>query len=112
MEDINKNHKLLMIIVPFKFCLIIKILTETLRFISSKDGPWTVFTAHFFFITYYLTQKARLFYYTKLESFGSDKYSNLLGPHVSYEENEVFQMMECGFLKLKSVACIINILHS
>jgi hypothetical protein len=43
-----------------------------------------------FFITYEWYQYARVLNYTKLERLASDKHFSLLGPFISYKENEVF----------------------
>ncbi len=45
---------------------------------------------HFiFFMIYESVQKARLLHTVKLERLDKDKHSSLLGPFLSYEENEV-----------------------
>ncbi len=45
---------------------------------------------HFiFFIIYKWAQKAGVLHYTSLERLARVKYSSLLGPFVSYEENEL-----------------------
>ncbi len=49
-----------------------------------------LYSQHFiFFVTYEWTKKARMLHYAGLESLARDKYSSLLGPFVSYEENDV-----------------------
>ncbi len=45
---------------------------------------------HFiFFLNYELAQYVRVLHYTRPEKLDKDKHSCLLGPFVSYEENEV-----------------------
>jgi hypothetical protein len=48
------------------------------------------YSQHFiFFITYKWAKKARVLHSVRLERITSDKRSSLLGPFVSYEENNV-----------------------
>jgi hypothetical protein len=54
-----------------------------------NTAPGIVFTTLIFFVTYHWTQQARVLHYTRLERLARDKHSSLLGPFVSYEENEV-----------------------
>jgi hypothetical protein len=50
-------------------------------------GPWM--HNFIFFVTYNLTQYARVLDYTKLEVLARDKYSSLLVMFIGYNENEV-----------------------
>jgi hypothetical protein len=48
------------------------------------------FTTLHFFITYELSQYAKVFYYTRLESLARSKHFSSLGSFECYEEKEVF----------------------
>ncbi len=41
-------------------------------------------------LTYEWAQKARMFHYIRLERLGRGKHSSLLGPFISYYDNEVW----------------------
>jgi hypothetical protein len=48
------------------------------------------YSQHFiFFLTYEHFEEARLLYYTRPEKLAIDKQSSLLGPFISYKENEM-----------------------
>ncbi len=61
---------------------------------TKNQGPYS---SHFiFYVTYKWAQKSRVSHYTKLERFAIDKYYCLLGPFVSYVENEVIWIWLTG----------------
>jgi hypothetical protein len=53
-----------------------------------RKTPGTLFTT-FFFVTYEWAQEARVFHNIMQERLARDKYSSLLCPFITNEENEV-----------------------
>ncbi len=66
------------------------VLSNKLECLSVEDfRDQGAYSQHFiFFITCHWTKLARVLHYTRLERLAWDKHSSLLGPLVSYEENE------------------------
>jgi hypothetical protein len=62
-------------------------LNQETRFIIYSTGPYS--ENFIFFVTYDWAQQALVLHYTGLERLARDKHFKLLGPFVSYEENEV-----------------------
>ncbi len=61
---------------------------------------WAVFTTLFFSLACKYFQKAIVLIYTRSENFDCDKYSNFLGPFVTFEENKVFWIQSKGLKEL------------
>jgi hypothetical protein len=53
---------------------------------SQDQGPYS--QCFIFFVTYEWVQQPGVLHHTKLERLAMDKYSSLLNPFLSYEENE------------------------
>ncbi len=51
------------------------------------QGPFS--QNYIFFVTYEFAKKAGVLHYMKAEMLVSEKHTSLLGPFISYEENEV-----------------------
>ncbi len=56
-----------------------------------------------FFVTSECAQKAGVLHYTGLERLSRDKYSNLFGPFVSYDDNEVPALLSSIMLGWKGL---------
>jgi hypothetical protein len=56
---------------------------------KESEAPGTVLTTFISVLAYELVQHVRAFHFTRLERLARDKRTSLLGPFVSYKENEV-----------------------